>query len=150
MIKHLAIGYACNLNDLFVRFPYEKCKSIIQNYLTKASRRRKIKQVFRAGINVILNDIIDNNNTFELPAFKYYKGQIYFEAIAGERFKQARKNGKFKDIDFLESLFTGFQLYLHVSGKRDNFLSRKKFPIYLGKIHKDKITYNTNLGKKYC
>ena len=25
-MKHYALGWACNLNDVFIRFPYEKCK----------------------------------------------------------------------------------------------------------------------------
>jgi hypothetical protein len=34
-MKHWAIGWACNLNDLFIRFPYEKYKSIIKKYKLK-------------------------------------------------------------------------------------------------------------------
>jgi hypothetical protein len=34
-MKHMALGWACNLNDIFVRFPYEKCKSLIKEYRTK-------------------------------------------------------------------------------------------------------------------
>jgi hypothetical protein len=30
------------------------------------------------------------------------------EAITGSDFEEARKHGKFKDVDFLESLFTGY------------------------------------------
>jgi hypothetical protein len=30
------------------------------------------------------------------------------EAITGSKFERVRKNGKFKKVDFLESLFTGY------------------------------------------
>jgi len=30
------------------------------------------------------------------------------EAIRGSDFEKVRKNGKFRNIDFLESLFTGY------------------------------------------
>jgi hypothetical protein len=30
------------------------------------------------------------------------------EAIKDSDFERAKKNGKFKDVDFLESLFTGY------------------------------------------
>lgn len=149
-MKHLAIGYACNLNDIFVRFPYEKCKFLVEKYKTKLEQRKKIKQIFRTSVDVILKDIIDNNSTFKLPSLGYKGGEIYIESIKGSEFEEARKNGKFKDIDFLESLFTGHQMYLHVHGKRDNFLSRRKFPIYLGSNYKKIITDNTNQGKQYC
>lgn len=147
-MKNFAIGWACNLNDLFVRFPYEKCKSLL--FKTKAQQRQKVKQVFREGVNQILNDIIENNNTFKIQGVGYQKGEIHMEAITGSDFEKVRKKGKFQDVDFLESLFTGYQMYIYVGGKRDNFLYRRKFPIYVGKILKDKLTKYTNQGKVYC
>ena len=48
-MKHFALGWACNLNDIFVRFPYEKFKELCKLYKTKALRKQKIKQIFRAG-----------------------------------------------------------------------------------------------------
>lgn len=147
-MKHLAIGWACNLNNLFVRFPYEKYKSLKR--MRKLERLRLIKRVFISGLHLILEDIIQNNATFKIQGIGYQGGEIHFEAIKNSDFENARKNGKFKDVDFLESLFTGYQLYLYVHGKRDNFLHRRKFPIYLGKYYKDQITENTNNGKQYC
>lgn len=147
-MKNFAIGWACNLNDLFVRFPYEKCKSLL--FKTKAQQRQKIKQVFREGVNQILNDIIENNNTFKIQGVGYQKGEIHMEAITGSDFEKVREKGKFQNVDFLESLFTGYQMYIYVGGKRDNFLYRRKFPIYVGKFLKDKLTEYTNQGKVYC
>ena len=149
-MKHFALGWACNLNDIFVRFPYEKCKSLIKLYKTKVLKRQKVKQVFRTGVEIILNDIIENNSTFKVPSMGYYGGEIHFEPVTGSEFERLRAKGKFSGIDFLESLFTGYQLYLYIHGKRDNFLHRRKFPIYLNKYFKDKITENTNKGKQYC
>ena len=149
-MKHLALGWACNLNDLFVRFPYEKCKSLMTKWRTTLERRKIIKQVFRAGLHLIVKDIIDNNVTFKLPGFGYSGGEIHFEAIYGSDFEKSRQNGKFKEIDFLESLFTGYQLYLYIHGKRDNFLHRRKYPIYLNSYYKWQIIKNTNEGKQYC
>lgn len=149
-MKHYAIGWACNLNDLFVRFPYEKCKSLIRNYFTKNTQRQKVKQVFREGIQQILEDIIENNVTYKIQGIGYQGGEIHMEAIQGSEFEKARQNGKFKDIDFLESLFTGYQMYLYVHGKRDNFLHRRKFPIYVNRYLREKLTEYTNKGKPYC
>jgi hypothetical protein len=56
----------------------------------------------------MLNDIIENNVTLELPPLLYYKGQIHFEPIKGTEFERLRENGKFSNIDFLETLFTGY------------------------------------------
>lgn len=149
-MKHYALGWACNLNDIFVRFPYEKCKSLIENYRTKSERRKKIKQVFRTGVEIIINDIIENNNTFQVPSLGYYGGEIHYEAVKGEDFKKLRAKGKFSGIDFLETLFTGYQLYLFLHGKRDNFLARRKYPIYISKFLKQKMENLVNQGKTYC
>ena len=149
-MKHYALGWACNLNDVFVRFPYEKCKSLVEKYKTKQLKRRKVKQVFRTGVEIILNDIIENNNTFQTPKLGYYKGEIHFEPIKGDEFIELRKKGKFSRIDFLETLFTGYQLYLFLSGKRDNFLSMRKYPIYISKFYKNKLEDLVNKGKTYC
>lgn len=149
-MRHLALGWACNLNDVFVRFPYEKCKSLIKKYKTKQLQRQKIKQVFRTGVEIIINDIIENNSTFKLPSFKYNGGEIHYEPVKGEEFKELRAKGKFKGIDFLETLFTGYQLYLYYHGKYDNFLARHKVPIYISNYEKQKMEELANNGKTYC
>lgn len=142
----LATGYACSLNDMLARFPYEKCKSLTGN---KQERQRKVKKVFKESIKYVLDDIIDNNATFQLPSMGCSKGEIHMKEIQGEDFKTARKNGKFKDIDFLESLFTGYQLHLYLKGKRDTIFPKNVKPIYVNRYYKDKITENTNSGKAY-
>ena len=149
-MRHYALGWACNLNDIFIRFPYEKCKSLIHYYKTKYQRRQKVKQIFREGVRAVLNDIIENNVTFKLPSLGYYGGEIHMEPIKDSEFRRVRALGKFQGIDFLETLFTGYQMYLYIHGKRDNFLSRRKFPIYMSKFFKDKLTDYTNQGKVYC
>ena len=149
-MKHLALGWACNLNDIFVRFPYEKCKSLMSNFKTKLLRRQKVKQVFREGVQQILNDVIENNVTFKIQGVGYQGGQIHMEAVTGSEFERVKSKGKFEGVDFLKSFFTGYQMYLYVHGKRDDFLHRRKFPIYLGRLYKDKITEYTNKGKQYC
>lgn len=144
-MKYYAIGWACTLNDIFVRFPYEKCKN-----LPTKNKLAAIKKVFIEGVNLILEDIVKNNATFKIQGIGVQGGEIHMEPIRGEEFIAARKRGKFKDIDFLESLFTGFQMYLYIHGKRDNVLSRKKIPMYYSKYFRDIVKENTNKGKQYC
>ncbi len=149
-MKHFALGWACNLNDLFVRFPYEKIKSFITQHKQTREKKKIVKQVFRECVHQVLNDIIENNVTFKIQGIGYQGGEIHMEAIRFDDFETCRKRGKFKDIDFLESVFTGYQMYLYVHGKRDNFLHRRKFPIYFSKIYRDKLTKYTNEGRIYC
>lgn len=146
-MKHLALGWACNLNDIFIRFPYEKCKSLISK--TKQYKKKLVKQVFREGVQQILDDIIENNTTFKIQGVGYQGGELHMEAFTGSEFVRLRQLGKFEDVDFLESSFTGNQLFLYIHGKRDNFLHRRKFPVYMSKFFKDKLTQYTNEGKSY-
>ena len=146
-MKHFALGWACNIKDLFVRFPFEKCKSIFK--LSKQQQKIKVYQVFREGVFQILNDIIENNNTFKIQGVGYHGGEIHFEPIKGNEFERVRNKGKFSGVDFLESLFTGYQMYLYIHGKTDNVLHRRKFPIYFHKELRDKLTNYTNEGRVY-
>jgi hypothetical protein len=41
-------------------------------------------------------------------------------------------------------------MYLYIHGKRDNFIHSRKFPIYLSKYYRYKLTKNINEGKQYC
>lgn len=148
-MKHFALGWACNLNDIFVRFPYEKCKTLMNNFKTKVSRRQKIKQIFRTGVEIIINDIVENNVTFKTPSLGYYSGEMHFEPIMGEEFKKLREKGKFSGIDFLETVFTGYQLYLNIKGKRDT-IAPKKYPVYISNFYRKKLENNVNNGKTYC
>ena len=64
----------------------------------------------------------------------------------GGDFKNAFKKGKWNDVDFLISNFTGYQLALAVkSSKRP----AKEKTIYVDCKHKDRITELTNEGKRY-
>ena len=65
---------------------------------------------------------------------------------SGNDFKKAFKRGKWRDVDFLTSNFTGYQLGLLVKSKKR---PEKTKTIYLGYKHKDRITELTNEGKRY-
>ena len=49
-----------------------------------------------------------NNVTYKIQGVGYQGGELHMEAITGSDFEKVRKKGKFKDIDFLESFFTGY------------------------------------------
>jgi hypothetical protein len=67
--------------------------------------------------------------------------------ITGEKFSKARRNGKFQEIDFLESFFTGHEIELNMFKKGG--LKRSK-TVYVDPRLKQKIIDNTNKGKQYC
>jgi hypothetical protein len=143
-----AVGHSFNVDEMFMNFPYKKlkltcedCKRINGN----KDRDALVKKIFRDSVKVILNDIIDNNVTFILPTNKGI-ADIHVRRTYGEDFKKARKRGKWKNVDFLSSNFSGNELVLSM---KHNVFSKEKI-IYVDKNLKSKITENTNNGMQYC
>ena len=62
-----------------------------------------------------------------------------------EQFIKGRRNGKWKDVDFLASNFSGYQMVMRFMSQG---IVREK-PIYLDPAHRDLITEYTNNGKQY-
>lgn len=144
-----ATGAALNLPELFINFPNKslkisskECNEIIGSY----HRELLAQQIFKESVKLVINDIIDNNVTFQLPTGSR-KCDIHMQTFKGNDFKNLRKGGRWKNIDFLKSLFTGNILGLFMySPKRPPRIKN----IYVDKKLKNKIDSNTNNGKTYC
>jgi hypothetical protein len=52
-----------------------------------------IEKIFRECLKEVLNDIIDNNITFELPTGSR-RADIHVQRTSGDDFAAARRNGK--------------------------------------------------------
>lgn len=144
-----ALGCAFSLDELFENFQYKKlkinCKQC-EEITGDPHRDKLVKQIFRESVKLVLNDVIDNNTTFELPLKSNKKCDIHMQKIQGKDFKALRKAGKWKDINYLKSMFTGYQLGFFMYGNRTPRVKN----IYVSKELKDKITSNTNNGMQYC
>jgi hypothetical protein len=70
---------------------------------------------------------------------------IDFEIVTGEFFEKQRQNGRFSEIDFIESDFTGYFLRYYFKAKA----YQKSYPIYLGGQLKEKFLNGINSGIKY-
>ena len=144
-----ATGYAFNIDEIFENFPYDKllvtcsdCNIINGDY----HKDKLVKRVFKDALKLILSDIIENNVTFTLPTGGI-KSEIHVNNTSGKNFEQARKHGKWVDVDFLASNFTGNQIVLEMH--RKDGIKRVK-PIYVSSKLKNRLTELTNEGKKYC
>ena len=144
-----ATGAAFNTDDMFYGFPYNKlnisCKECekVNGY---KNRDILVKQIFRENMSMILEDIIDNNVTFQLPLNGKVRADIHVNRIQGDSFKNLYRNGKWKGVDFLKSMFCGYQPSLFMYG----IMKPRIKPIHLNKRLKDKLTNYTNDGKQYC
>lgn len=147
--KKYAIGHAFSSHDLFMNFPVEKLKMTVdqcKSVYSDGNKRDLAASIFIRAMQLIINDIIDNNTHFKLPGIGKTQSYIYMDRISGKQFKRAYKNGKWNDIDFLMSNFSGYQLVLEMLNQ--NKIPRKKY-IYLSAQDKLKIVNNTNNGKQY-
>lgn len=144
-----ATGCAFNMDEMFMNFPYKKltmnCKNA-KEMTGDAHRDKIVKRIFRTCLKRVLEDIIDNNVTFQLPTGAI-RSELHMNRISGEQFSKARQNGKFSEIDFLKSFFSGYQIELDMYKKGG--LKRTK-TVYVDPRLKQKIIDNTNNGKQYC
>lgn len=147
--KNYAMGHAFSLHDLFMDFPVEKLKMTTEqcrNTYSDGSKRDLAASIFARSVQIVVDDIIDNNTHFKFPGVGSQQAYMYMKRTTGKDFKKAFKNGKWNDVDFITSNFSGYQLALQIEGQ--NKMSREK-PIYLAAKDKQRIVDNTNNGKQY-
>ena len=149
MTQKFAMGHTFSAQEIFHNFPIKKLKmdyDTVKKIYSDGDKRSLSASIFTKGMQMIVEDIIEKNVHFLLTTLCSSEAYIYMKKTQGSDFKKAFKRGKWNDIDFLTSNFTGYQLALSVqSPKRP----KKEKSIYLGYKHKDRITELTNEGKRY-
>ena len=149
MEHNFAMGHTFSAQEIFHNFPINKLKMTyddVKKIYSDGDKRSLSASIFTKGMQLIIEDIIENNTYFLLPTLGSNESYLYMKKTSGKDFKNAFKKGKWNDVDFLTSNFTGYQLALSVkSPKRPE----KEKPIYLGYKYKDRITELTNEGKRY-
>ena len=147
-MKRYALGCAFSLKNMLDNFPYKRlkitckqCEAIIGDN----HRDKLVRKVFRENIKLIINDIINNNVTFWLPLTGSKKCNIHMRRVQGKEFQNLRKSGKWRDVDILKSMFSGYELSFFMLGNRTPRIKS----IYLNKEFKNRITQNTNNGTQY-
>ena len=147
-MKRYALGCAFSMDNLFDNFPYKKltitckqCKAITGDN----HRDILVKRIFRESVKLVINDVVNNNVTFWLPLTGSKRCNIHMRRVQGDEFKNLRKAGKWKDVDILRSMFSGYELSFFMLGKR----TPRVKSIYLNKELRDKIIQNTNNGMSY-
>jgi len=98
---------------------------------------------FKYCFSLMLNKVIDDKVRFKLPVSS--DAYIDFEIVKDDKFMEQRQNGRFQEIDFIESDFTGYFINYYFKSKA----YYKKVPIYLGGDLKQKFLGGINSGIKY-
>lgn len=149
MSRNYAMGHCFTGKDLFNNFPVNKLKMSKEQCITTysdGSKRDLAASIFTRSVQIVVDDIINNNVDFKFPTLGQTQAYLRMKRTTGQNFKKAFKNGKWNDIDFLTSNFSGYQIILDMESKKRT--TRQK-DIYLSPKDRDRITENTNLGKQY-
>lgn len=120
-----------------------KWRWFIKYYGSTSSYEQALADPFKYCFGLILNRIIDEKVRFKIPV----KSEAYidFEVVVDEEFEKQRNNGRFKNIDFIESDFSAYALRYYFKAKA----YQKSYPIYLGGDLKNKFLTGINSGVKY-
>ena len=147
--KNYAVGHTFSGKQIFHNFPVRKLKMSKQQCVdiySDGNKKDLAASIFTRAVEVVVDDIIKNNVHFKLPPIGPNQAFIYMDKVSGDQFKKAFRRGKWRDVDFITSNFTGYQLALEIDSVHK---IQKKKTIYLAPRDRDKITEQTNLGKQY-
>lgn len=142
-----ALGYTLGPKDLFFNFNKSKLKFTSKECEELFNHRHReiiVDQVFKYALSLIVNDIIENNEIFNLPTGKK-KAYLKMKVVENDKLLEGISNGKWEDIDLYSSMFRAYQLMFEYQN-RDVF--RQKL-VYLHSQHRDRIMELTNQGKNY-
>ena len=149
MSRNYAMGHCFTGKDLFNNFSVNKLKMSKEQCVATypdGSKRDLAASIFTRSVQMVVDDIINNNVDFKFPTLGQTQAYLRMKRTTGQNFKKAFKNGKWNDVDFLTSNFSGYQIVLDMESKKRT--TRQK-DIYLSPKDRDRITENTNLGKQY-
>ena len=147
--QKFAMGHTFSSQELFHNFPIKKLKvtyDTVKKIYSDGDKRSLSASIFTKGMQLIIEDIIENNIHFLLPSLGSSEAYLYMKKTQGKDFKNAFKKGKWNDVDFITSNFSGYQLAFSIENTKR---PKKEKLIYLGYKHKDRITELTNEGKRY-
>lgn len=148
MIKY-AVGAAFNVNDIYKWMPLNKlhmtCKEA-KDYIGDIHRNKVGVSLFCECFKMVVEDIIANDVRFKLPLMGVKSAYIYVKRHTDEDFRQGRRNGKWQEIDFLASNFSGYTLSLQLNSI---IRTPKQKEIYISGANKRLLINNTNAGKQY-
>lgn len=142
-------GYCFTSRDLFEGWNLKKLGipyKLIKGKYQCESLSEFVAKVFLCYMFFVLLDIIENNTTFILPLKGNRHAMIHVKVFDGDEFQRLYAGGKFTGIDFLSSLFKGYQLFFNYNyrgGERDKpiYINNKMKNLFYGYINSGKVYY---------
>lgn len=143
---HLSCAF--NLDQVFMNFQRKKLKSTkydVYKIFKTHGKGVMIKRIFTACYILVIDDIIENNVTFILPVYGIRSCKMKMKRVQGEAFKRLRQAGKWKDVDIIDTNFTGNEIGFFMGGQRT---PREKI-VYVDKQRRKRIDEKANAGFPY-
>ena len=143
-----ATGFCFTSRDLFHTWNCSKLgipTKVFKDKYHYESSQDFIARIFLVFMYYVLLDIIENNVTFVLPLTGNRHAMIHVKVFDGDNFQYLYSKGKFAGIDFLSSLFKGYQLYFSYNYRE----GEREKPIYINKKMKELFYSKINAGKIY-
>ena len=144
-MTNLALGHALSCRDLFVNFKSNKV-DLKDKTCYDWHTKRAAANIFSKCFEIVIQDIIDNNVQFKLPPYGNGSSYIQMKQYRGSEFKRLFKAGKWRDVDFLATNFTGYQLAFYI--KNQKRMDKEK-PIHISPKMREQITEKINQGFTY-
>ena len=144
-----ALGHAFTAPELYQHFNIKKLKvhwTTLKKLFNDPGKPNLCYQVFAKSVEFIVNDIIENRVQVQLPSTRKIKPYLFMKRTEGEKFKEAFRHGKWRDVDFVNTFFTGYSLGLFLSSTTSG---DKIKDIHVNKEIQKRITEKTNEGVSY-
>lgn len=115
----------------------------INRYGSSSSYDDAISEPFKYALYLVFNKILDDKMRFRLPVIQ--EAYIDFEIVTDDKFIEQRQNGRFQNIDFVQSDFTGYAVRYYFNSPH----YKKSYQIYFGGDLKRKFINKINSGEKF-
>lgn len=106
------------------------------------SLRKYLGKIYMELMELVIDDIIENNATFNLTLIFDRKGTLQIRPVRDEKFRFLMQKGTFEGLDFLKTDFTGYGLFYSSCRRADRFVS-------VDNKTKRKVIEKANNGMKY-
>ena len=98
----IALGCAINTSELLRNFPLHKLKfgyELSVKYTKYRGRIKLVARIFKYCFQLVLEDIIENNVTFNLPLVGKKKARIEPQVFEGDYFNLMYNLGRYEGLD---------------------------------------------------
>lgn len=147
-MKFFTYNQAINAYELMISASsiISNIQKFVKNIGYQVSKRTVSASIFVEALKLIIQDIIDNGDHFQLPVKNFNTEAIlHIAPISGKDFQSSKRAGKFKDVDYYLTNFKAFRLFLTITKLYKSW----NISVYLPQKYTKQIDDNANNGKTY-